>query len=133
VEFRILGAVEVVDGPRPIHFGPDKLRVLLGVLLCHANREVTREALIDALWSRPPRTAAENLRVHVYHLRRGLGAERVVRHPGGYSLVVKEGELDSETFSQRVEQGSRMLAAGDAHGAARTLRLAGYVARPGLR
>jgi DNA-binding SARP family transcriptional activator/Tfp pilus assembly protein PilF len=124
VEFRVLGAVEVVDGERPIRFGPDKLRVLLGVLLCHANREVSREALIDALWSRPPRTAAENLRVHVYHLRRGLGAERVVRHPGGYSLVVKEGELDSETFTQRVEQGSRMLAAGEIHDAARTLRAA---------
>jgi DNA-binding SARP family transcriptional activator/Tfp pilus assembly protein PilF len=124
VEFRVLGPVEIVDGPRTIRFGPNKQRILLAVLLCHANREVTRDVLIDTLWSRPPRTAADNLRVHVYHLRRELGAERVVRHPGGYSLLVKEGELDSETFTERVEEGSRTLASGNADDAARTLRAA---------
>jgi DNA-binding SARP family transcriptional activator/Tfp pilus assembly protein PilF len=124
VEFRVLGPVEVVDGGRTLRFGPRKLRVLLGVLLGHANQGVARDVLVGALWSKPPRTAAENLRVHVYHLRRELGAERVVRRYDGYLLVVKAGELDCDTFTDRVEQAGLLLAAGDADGAGRTLQAA---------
>ena len=64
MQFRILGPVEVLDGQRLVELGRPKQRVLLAVLLVHANQVVALDQLIEELWGcgasshlprRPPR------------------------------------------------------------------------------
>jgi DNA-binding SARP family transcriptional activator len=58
VEYRILGPLEVVEGGGPVPLGRLKERLVLAVLLLHANEFVSRERLIDELWGEsPPPTA----------------------------------------------------------------------------
>jgi DNA-binding SARP family transcriptional activator/WD40 repeat protein len=107
MEFRVLGPLEVVRDARPVELGAGKQRALLAVLLCHRNTPVPSERLVDALWGpTPPRTAADNLRVYVYHLRRALGdGNRITRHRHGYAALVAPGELDADRFAELAGQG----------------------------
>ncbi|HYQ09841.1 MAG TPA: hypothetical protein VEP92_01615 [Gaiellaceae bacterium] len=52
MEFRILGPLEVVEDNEPVALGTLKERLVLGVLLLHANEFVSRERLIDDLWGK---------------------------------------------------------------------------------
>ncbi|MFI0448411.1 BTAD domain-containing putative transcriptional regulator [Actinomadura sp. 6N118] len=92
-----------------------KLRDLLAVLLCHSDRTVSADRLIDAMWPCvPPRTAAKTLQGYIHHLRRALGPGRLVFRPPGYMLVTRPGELDADCFTGRIQSGRRAIAAGDA-------------------
>jgi DNA-binding SARP family transcriptional activator/tetratricopeptide (TPR) repeat protein len=109
MRFQILGSVRVeVDGRDvPVTAGRD--RVLLGVLLLHANQSVTRDQLIDAIWpGKPPRDVRNQLQGCVSRLRRrfvGVGLGRViVTEPDGYRAVVDPGDLDLLEFRQLVGQ-----------------------------
>ena len=96
MEFRILGPVEAVADGGSVELGGGKLRTLLGLLALDANRVVSSERLIEALWgAAPPETATNTLQVYVSQLRRALreaepGSERllVTRRPG-YELRVE--------------------------------------------
>ena len=57
MEFRIVGLLEVADGPRPIEPRGSNLRTLLAVLLLHANKVVSADALVEALWGDFPPAA----------------------------------------------------------------------------
>ena len=106
MEFRLLGPLEVLSHGRTLELGGQKQRALLAVLLLEANRVVSRERLIDALWEdRPTATAQKALQVYVSHLRKVLGRERVVSHPAGYSLRADPDEVDLEQFRQLVRAG----------------------------
>ena len=60
MEYRILGPLEVVHADNPVALAGAKQRALLAMLLLNANRVVSSDQLIDALWSdAPPETAAE--------------------------------------------------------------------------
>jgi DNA-binding SARP family transcriptional activator/DNA-binding CsgD family transcriptional regulator len=124
MDFSVLGPLEIADSGRPVELRAAKQLIMLAVLLCHANTPVSVDRLMDALWGpRPPRTALENLRVYIHHLRRALGDDRrIVRTPPGYALVVRPGELDAARFQSMAEQGQQALAAGDAATAAGVLR-----------
>src|SRR5688572_27114706 len=100
MEFRILGPLEVLDDSRrTVEIGSAKPRSLLAVLLLSANRVVSRDELVDALWGeRAPGTAQKALQVYVSQLRKSLGRERILTHAGGYELRVQPGELDLERF-----------------------------------
>ena len=50
MEFRLLGPLEVVDGDEPFPIGGPKQRTVLALLALNANRVVTVDRLIDALW-----------------------------------------------------------------------------------
>jgi DNA-binding SARP family transcriptional activator len=101
MEFRILGPLEVLSDGRPLDLGGQKQRVLLAVLLLEANRVVSSDRLIEALWpDEPPNTAQKALQVYVSQLRKLLGRERVETKAPGYLLRVADGGLDL----QRVEQ-----------------------------
>lgn len=103
MEFRILGPLEVVDGDRLLVLGGPKQRTLLAALLVHANKVVSAESLIDALWpERPPRTAHAALQVHVSQLRKALGQDRIVTRGPGYLIRAEENELDAKRFEQLV-------------------------------
>jgi len=127
LEFGILGPLEVRCGGRPVPVGGPRQRALVGLLLCHANRVVSRDELIDELLGDQPRESAERmLRVQISRLRKvlavgGSGPPRVVARPPGYLLRVQDGELDLQVFEQRVAAGRRALEQGDPRAAAALL------------
>ena len=99
MEFRILGPLEVVTGGQALDLGGAKQRALLAVLLLHANRVVSTDRLIDALWEDdPPESAHKALQVYVSGVRKLLGKERVQTKPPCYVLRVHEGEFDLDRF-----------------------------------
>ena len=58
MDFRILGPLEVVEGGESLELGGLKQRALLALLVLEANRPVSRERLIDALWEDEPTATA---------------------------------------------------------------------------
>jgi DNA-binding SARP family transcriptional activator len=106
VDFRILGPLQVSDDGHDIVIRGEKLRALLGLLLVNANRAVSEDVLIEALWSDTASSrAADNLHVLVSRLRRPLGIDRIVRDGHGYRLCVADGELDLDRFLQLRSEG----------------------------
>jgi DNA-binding SARP family transcriptional activator len=109
MRYRILGPLEVTDdgGKRVVLAGRSE-RVLLARLLLAANRVVSSDRLIDALWGeQPPETAANALQVHISKLRRKLvgpsGSDGPLQTSSpGYVLRTAPGELDSERFEELV-------------------------------
>jgi class 3 adenylate cyclase/tetratricopeptide (TPR) repeat protein len=106
MEFRILGALEVLADGRPVDLGGLKQRALLAVLVLNRNRVVSRDRLIDALWDTdPPETAAKALQVYISGLRKALGKERLQTKASGYLLRVGEGEVDIGNMERFAEEG----------------------------
>jgi predicted ATPase/DNA-binding SARP family transcriptional activator len=129
LSYRLLGPLEVYDGDRPLQLGGTKQRALLAMLLLNANRVVSSDRLIDALWGeKPPETAQTALQVHVSHLRKLLepdqgrrGHEVLVTQAPGYVLRTGEEQLDTVGFDRLLESGRDALAGGRAELATRTL------------
>ncbi|MEV0269727.1 BTAD domain-containing putative transcriptional regulator [Hamadaea sp. NPDC050747] len=85
------------DDGRRITLTSTKQRLLLSLLLVHANEVVAVDRLIDVLWNgNPPASARTNLQVYVHRLRSVLGQDRLAHRPPGYLLVVHPGELDAD-------------------------------------
>ncbi len=128
MEYRILGPLEVLDDGRPVPLGGAKQRALLTILLVHAGEAVSRDHLVEELWSgNPPETAATALQVHVSQLRKALGthaagaAPRIATRPPGYALVLDGDELDLARFDGLVREGRAALASGRPDDAAAAL------------
>jgi DNA-binding SARP family transcriptional activator len=104
-DFRILGPLEVVDEHGPLQLGGQKQRAVLALLVLEANRVVSVDRLIDALWGEhAPRTAMTSLQNFVSQLRKLLGAEVLETRMPGYRLRVAPGELDVDRFRQLCEE-----------------------------
>ena len=97
LKFGVLGSLEVRCGDAVLPVRGAKQRLLLSVLLLHANEVVSTERLVDTLWpDDPPSTVDKSLQVHVSQLRRLLEPGRmagrsdglIVTRPRGYSLQV---------------------------------------------
>ena len=126
MEYRILGPLEVVDGGEPVPLGRLKERLVLAVLLLHANEFVSRERLIDELWGdAPPPTAKKAVNVYVSQLRKALarnGHDPITTADGGYRLGVDDGELDVLRLRQLLATARERTTAGDPETAAGLLR-----------
>ena len=131
VQFRLLGPLEARDGERRVELGRPKQRVLLAVLLVHANHVVSLDRLVEELWgAEPPPQAAASLQTYVSNLRRALEPGRparapsrvLVSQPPGYRLVVGAGDLDAARFAALAGEGHRLLEAGRPAAAAGVLR-----------
>jgi DNA-binding SARP family transcriptional activator len=127
--FGVLGPLEVRLDDAEVRVGGPRQRALLGLLLCHANRVVSRDQLIEELLGdQPPAAADPMLRVQVSRLRKALGdgngngEPRLLARPPGYLLRVEDGELDLHAFEQQVAAGRQALEDGDPARAARLLR-----------
>ena len=117
-EFAILGPLEVRRGGTLVHVGGPRQRALLALLLCRANRVVSRDELIEELLAgQPPGSAGRMLQVQISRLRQvladGDGKPRVAARPPGYVLRVEPGELDLQVFEERVAAGRAALAEGN--------------------
>jgi ABC-type transport system substrate-binding protein/DNA-binding SARP family transcriptional activator len=127
--FGVLGPLEVRLDDAEVRVGGPRQRALLGLLLCHANRVVSRDQLIEELLGdQPPAAADWMLRVQVSRLRKALGdgngngEPRLLARPPGYLLRVEDGELDLHAFEQQVAAGRQALDDGDPARAAGLLR-----------
>jgi DNA-binding SARP family transcriptional activator len=122
MEFRVLGPLEVSYTGRRVPIGGPKQRIVLAHLVLSANRVVTVERLIDAIWGEePPDTARNTLQTYIRHLRKAMGAERIQHRSSGYALQADPGELDLLRFQELVADSQR-LAASDLPGASTALR-----------
>jgi len=129
LEFRILGPLEVRARGTLVQVGGRKQRALLALLLCHANRVVSRDQLAEELLSGQPAASAERiLRVQLSRLRKvlaeGDAEPRLLTRPPGYLLRVEAGELDLQAFEQRAAAGRQALEQGEPGRAAELLRQA---------
>ena len=131
VQFRLLGPLEAQDGERRVELGRPKQRVLLAVLLVHANHVVSVDRLVEELWGEePPPQAAASVQTYVSNLRRALEPGRparapsrvLVSQPPGYRLVVGAGDLDAARFAALAEEGHQLLQVHRPAAAARVLR-----------
>src|SRR5919197_920642 len=121
-QFRLLGPLAVSIGGEPVVLGGQKRRALLAALLLEANRIVSRDRLIDALWGEePPDTARNTIQVYVSQLRKLLPEGALETAPPGYRLAVDPGAVDLFEFSRLSEEGRAALGVGDAARAAETL------------
>jgi DNA-binding SARP family transcriptional activator len=105
MKFGILGQLEVTADGDTLNVRGAKQSALLAVLLLNANRVVSSDRLIDALWDEgPPDTARKALQVYVSQLRKLLGRATVVTRPPGYLLQVAQGGLDLDRFEGLVRE-----------------------------
>jgi DNA-binding SARP family transcriptional activator len=108
LEYRVLGPLDVVEHGRPLALGGAKQRALLGALLLDANRVVSGDRLIDALWAEtPPAQARKALQVYVSQLRKTLGQDAVETKAPGYLLHVEPGQLDLHRFQSLLAEARR--------------------------
>jgi DNA-binding SARP family transcriptional activator len=106
MEFRILGPLEVLADGQALDLGGQKQRALLALLLLEANKPVSRDRLIDALWEEEPTaTAQKAIQVYVSQLRKLLGKERLLTRPPGYLLHAEADELDLAQFQRLQAEG----------------------------
>src|SRR5947208_14791581 len=126
MEYRILGPLEVVDEGEPVPLGRLKERLVLAVLLLHANEFVSRERLIDELWGEsPPPTAKKAVNVYVSQLRKALtrnGHDPIATADGGYRLEVGSDELDAAHLRRLLASARERAVAGELETAAELLR-----------
>ena len=136
MHFRILGPLEVEDGPQSIPLGGHQQRALLALLLLRANEVVPVDEIIEGLWgAESPASATKSVQALVSKLRRRLEGEAaddangetgengvLFTRPHGYVLTVADGELDLHRFQSLMEQGRGALAAGQAAEAAERLQ-----------
>ena len=118
MEFAILGPLEVHDQTRRIAVSRAKERLLLAMLVIHANEMVSVDRLVEVLWdNEPPATAENTLQTYVSHLRKALEPDRVPRaqygllrtRPHGYELAVPPEAIDAARFERLVHAGRDAL------------------------
>jgi DNA-binding SARP family transcriptional activator len=125
MEYRVLGPLEIhAAGGEKHALGGAMQQSVLASLLLRAGQTVALERLVDDLWDEPPETAARTIQAYVSRLRHELPKGAIESRPGGYRLVLDDGDLDLETFERRAEEGHRALAAGQHEEAGRLLRSA---------
>lgn len=118
LEIRLLGPVEARLSERPLPLDRLQQRALLALLALNANRVVSTDRLIDALWGeRPPATAS----VAIYGLVSGLRKLLEPDHAGalvtkapGYLLAVSAEQIDLGRFELLAAEGRRALGLDDA-------------------
>lgn len=113
-----------------------KQRQLLALLLLNANQVVPVSQCIEELWEyNPPASAVSTLHTYIMQLRRALRlgrepehttgtgcAGRLITRDRGYLFVSRQGELDVDTFEDRLRDSRQALSDGDDPVAAAALR-----------
>ena len=128
LRFRMLGPVEVERDGQPIAVAGRQQRVVLALLLIHANQPVSADRLVEELWGAPtPVRALKRLQLTITRLRKALdssGGRALETVAGGYRLTVGPSDLDADVFRARVRDGRRALEQGEPARAAEILRAA---------
>src|SRR6201996_9009724 len=105
---------------------PPRQQAVLGMLAMRANRVVSRDELVDAVWGQQaPASAEGGVHTYVAGLRRVLEPGRSRRGPsqvlasaaGGYVLRLDTSQVDAIVFERRLAAGGRLRGARDLNGA----------------
>ena len=94
----VLGSVEARSGERRLALGGPQQVKLFAFLVLHANRAVSADALVDAVWGPERDGAVKRLHMAVARLRRALepldtqDGSRLRTVSGGYLLLIARGE-----------------------------------------
>ncbi len=107
VEMRLLGGVGAeTDAGDPVDIGPAKCQLVLAALALEPGAPSRSPA--SSSWcgaTTPPRTAERTLQSYVARIRRGLGAESIVRAGASYRLDLDPGQVDVARFEAHVGDG----------------------------
>ena len=126
----VLGPLRAWYGDRELSLGPARQRALFAVLVARANRLVSRNQIIEAVWGgAAPATAPGSVYTYISGLRRALAAgldrrpaaEVLTSGPAGYSLRVAPGHLDSDRFGELCAHAEELQVSGDPAAAAGVL------------
>ena len=99
MRFGLLGSLEASGEDGPVTLGGPKQRIVLAHLVLGANRVVSAEHLIDALWGEDlPEDPKSTLQVYVSRLRSALGPDAVEAQAPGYVLRADRDEVDALRF-----------------------------------
>src|SRR5690349_24917467 len=119
MDFRLLGPLEVDADGLSVSLGGARVRALMALLLLYRNEVVPLDKIVDELWTEPPKTAEQVVRVYVSNLRKALEPSEVILTRGsGYFLQVGADDVDVDRFDALRTEGRRLLAAGEAVDAA---------------
>ena len=105
VGFGVLGGVEVEADAGPLTIAGPRRRALLALLVLHANRVVSVNRVIDALWGEDePASARAQVHSLISALRQELpdpaeGGPAIETRPEGYVLTVDPHTVDLFVFS----------------------------------
>jgi DNA-binding SARP family transcriptional activator len=122
----VLGPVRAWLADQDLPPGPPRQQAVLGMLAMRANRVVSRDELVDAVWGqKAPASAEGGVHTYVAGLRRVLEPGRSRRGPsqvlasapGGYVLRLDAGQVDAIVFERGLSAGRRLRVAGDLTGA----------------
>ena len=106
----MLGPLEVRDDGGPLNLGGFRQRLVLAVLLVHANHPLSTDWLIDAVWGEePPRTARKTLQIYVARLRQLLGPTVIGAAAEGYQLHTSSDQADWLRFELLVDDAHRLM------------------------
>jgi DNA-binding SARP family transcriptional activator/predicted negative regulator of RcsB-dependent stress response len=105
VWFRVLGSLEVCGPSREFPIVAQRQQIILMMTLLEANRSVSIDRLIEAVWDdAPPATAKAQVQICISMLRRMLteaGLPEVISTTSnGYMARVPAGALDSLVFAE---------------------------------
>jgi DNA-binding SARP family transcriptional activator len=112
---RILGPVEAWKDQQRLALGGPRQLTLFAFLILHANRAVSRDEMIDALWGAGRSGADNRLQMAIARLRKALeplgsdAGPRLQTVSGGYLLSIAPGELDADAFHAGVHAATRAL------------------------
>lgn len=109
LEFRVLGALEVLRGGVPMPLPSQVQRALLARLLMAGGRVVSADELVDDLWKEPPQLARHALHTNVSRLRARLGDGSLVTRPPGYLLDIRFETVDSVRFEDGLRRAEKAL------------------------
>jgi DNA-binding SARP family transcriptional activator/tetratricopeptide (TPR) repeat protein len=118
VEFRILGPLEIAVGGERLELGGARQQIVAGTLLLSANRVVSMDRLLEAVYGDdPPPTSRAQAQISISSLRRlfathGYG-EVITTRDHGYVVHVGRGELDAQRFEELVSAAQLARQEGD--------------------
>ncbi|MEU4832097.1 BTAD domain-containing putative transcriptional regulator [Streptosporangium sp. NPDC023615] len=126
MEVRVLGPVDIWRDGRSIAIVGPKQRTLLAVLVLQADRVVSHDRLLTALWgTKVPASGRRLLHNHLWSVRRLLSeGNAVVSTPTGYSLQLQPGASDLDVFVTETALARSALGRGDVANAAEGFRRA---------
>lgn len=123
MKFEILGPVRARRDGMVVELGPAKQVAIIVTLLMNADRSVSREELIRAVWAPDdvPPSVDNVIATYIARLRRILEPARRRRAPGaliqstpaGYRMPAQHGRLDVQLFHDLVDEAREARRGGD--------------------
>ncbi|MBG0813170.1 AfsR/SARP family transcriptional regulator [Planomonospora sp. ID82291] len=123
LEFRVLGPVKVIRDGAELSMSANRELVILACLLLNADRVMSVERLIEAVWGgSAPSSAWRQVAICVSRLRRTLGAGTIETSSPGYLLRAVPDRIDWLRFTAMVDRSRELVGLGAAEAAVRLLR-----------